>query len=109
MGVHFKPTNRKVGSIEVAAGDPGPRVRELKNLVFDTFVLKQGARYPSDHRSRRDIYNAARARIRELGRIGGPSYRHALTRVKAAWQGPEEYSEAVEAILPKDMEIRKDS
>ena len=106
MGVHFNPVRRPVRSIEQEAGNPGPRIRELKNLVFDTFVLKKGASHPEKHPSRRDIYDAARERIRELGRVGGPAYRRALTRVKSAWVSPTEYKTAVESILPKDMEVK---
>lgn len=68
------------------------RIRSLKELVHYTFV-----EYPktNQERTRFDLYQASKERVRELGVEGGEAYEHAFTALQYAHTSERNYREAV--------------
>jgi hypothetical protein len=67
------------------------RIRQLKELVWNTFV----GQVPKGHGRDHALYQMAKGRIRELGAKGGPEYEAVLTAVKFAWNSPQECRDAI--------------
>jgi hypothetical protein len=89
-GRHLAIEAKKIRQYQEAA----TRVRQLKQLVHDTFVTN----VPKGHARRFDVYMNAKVRIRDLGTQGGMFYDRAVSAVKFAWTSPEAYKNAVEIL-----------
>jgi hypothetical protein len=105
--------DNRVTILEAKRKSVGDRIRALKNLAYDTFM---GTLIPRGVNRRADVYFSSKERIRELGRIGGSEYAHAMTSLKFAYQSWGEsngrglgssYRQAIEAILPPEFDTRK--
>lgn len=70
------------------------RIRNLKQLVHDTFVTK----VPKDCRVRFDVYQAAKPVCKRLGQEGGMAYDNVIRALKWTWTSDEAYSEAIRVI-----------
>jgi hypothetical protein len=77
------------------------RIRTLKELVHQTFVEMP----KSMHRSVRwDVFTKSRERVRKLGIAGGPEYDRVLSAVRFAWNDKRSYKEAIEAVVPVELD-----
>jgi hypothetical protein len=79
---------------EIKGQEIASRIRQLKELVYDTFV----ANVPAGHRIHREIYQMAKPVIRDLGARGGADYDRAVTAVKFAWSSQQNCHDAVKLI-----------
>jgi len=76
------------------------RIRNLNELVHDTFIVN----VPAQHRCRAnaqrhwEVFKAAKARIRDLGRQGGPEYDRVFNTVKWTWNSKECYEDTLAAL-----------
>ena len=66
---HFNAINRERHATVVEAKQVAHRIRELKQVVHDTFPFS--------------IYKQAKDRCRELGKVGGKDYNAVLKAVKS--------------------------
>ena len=82
---------------EIKSQEIGTRIRQLKELVYATFV----SQVPDGHRVHRDVYQDAKPVIRALGVKGGSEYVQAMTALKYAWTSQEACREAVKLITVK--------
>jgi len=80
--------------IFVRNGKISGRIRQLKSLVFQTFVHD----VPEGKRKNFDVFMASKERIKQIGINGGAEYHHAMTAVKYAWTSPDAYKDAITAI-----------
>jgi len=73
----------------------GRRIRSLKELVHYTFV-----EYPKSNRERTrfDLYQASKERVRELGVEGGEAFEHAMTALQYAHTSERNYREVVSML-----------
>jgi hypothetical protein len=77
----------------------GPRIRELDELAYGTYV--KFAR----PRSHFDLYKAAKPRIRELGVAGGSEYDKAALYLRSAWVDRADFERAGKFLVP-DQKVR---
>jgi hypothetical protein len=86
---------------EVAA-----RVRTLKQMVYDTYVVNAPAEAGG---KRYDVYYNSKDRVRKLGMNGGAEYEQVLTAVKFASQDRKSWNEGIAALLPPKTDTEKDA
>ena len=82
---------------EIKSQEIGTRIRQLKALVYETFVSK----VPEGHRVHRDVYQDAKPVIRSLGVKGGIEFTRAITALKFAWSSQDACRDAVKLITTK--------
>jgi len=87
---------RVKASIEIA-----DRIRQLKELVHDVFVIQPRVAEVVNGwrpRVRFDIYQASKESCRKLGQQGGAEYERVITAVKYAMNSSKDYRAAIEAL-----------
>jgi hypothetical protein len=87
---------RAKASIEIA-----DRIRQLKELVHDVFVIQPKVAESVNGwrpRVRFDIYQASKESCRKLGQVGGVEYERVITAVKYALTSSKDYRSAIEAL-----------
>jgi len=81
--------------------DIADRIRQLKELVHEVFVLHPKIAEPVNGwkpRVRFDIYQRSKETCRKLGQAGGEEYNRVLTTVKYAMTGSKAYRDAIETL-----------
>jgi hypothetical protein len=90
--------DRRREEAERKAKEIAMRIRQLKELVYATFV----SQVPPNSRTPRavlySIYQDAKPTIRDLGVKGGEEYSKALSAVKFAWSSDQACRAAVELL-----------
>jgi hypothetical protein len=77
------------------------RIRQLKELVYATFVSQVPATCRTPRAILHSIYQDAKPVVRQLGIEGGDDYEKALTAMKYAWSSPDSCREAVQIITKR--------
>jgi hypothetical protein len=77
------------------------RIRQLKELVYATFVAQVPANCRTPRAVLYSIYQDAKPVIRDLGIKGGEDYSKVMAAVKFAWSSDEACREAVGLITSK--------
>ena len=88
------------------------RIRALKQLVHDTFVLpiRKGGFRPDYRQVRFDVYKASRNRIIDLAKGSEEEFDAAIAAVKFAWTSYDDYQDAINAIsYPEDLDLVQES
>jgi len=74
------------------------RIRQLKELVYATFVSQVPETCKTPRTILHSIYQDAKPIIRQLGVDGGEKYERTMTAIKYAWSSTDACREAVELI-----------
>jgi hypothetical protein len=82
-------------------GTVAERIRQLKELVHDTFVVMPRTAEPVNGwvpRVRFDLYQRSKETCRKIGQEGGARYEKAITAVRYALTGSKAYRDAIETL-----------
>jgi len=86
---------------EKRAKEIAMRIRQLKELVYATFVSQVPPNSLTPRPILYSIYQDAKPTIRDLGVKGGEEYSKALSAVKFAWSSDQACRAAVELLTSK--------
>ena len=92
---------KKMIEAKVTQEGVADRIRQLKELVHDVFVVMPRYAEPVNGwvpRIRFDVYQASKEACRKLGQVGGAEYGRVITRVKYALNSSKDYRDAIEAL-----------
>jgi len=91
----------KADAMRQAHIETAERIRQLKELVHDVFVVQPRSAEPINGwrpRVRFDIYQRSKDFCRKLGQTGGANYSKVITTVKYAMTNSKSYRDAIEAL-----------